>query len=65
MSFAQGYTLLTMECISDEEIERNRAFEALGIAPPMDRKTEKKLRGNVRGRQNLKVNFQISKEILI
>lgn len=43
-------TLLTMEYISDEEIERNRAFEALGIAPPMDRKTEKKLRGNIRGR---------------
>lgn len=43
-------TLLTMEYISDEEIDRNRQFEALGLAPPMDKKGERKLRNNLRNR---------------
>ena len=43
-------TLLTMEYISDEDIERNRQFEALGLPAPMDKKGEKKLRNNLRNR---------------
>ncbi len=43
-------TLLTMEYISDEEIERNRQFEALGLAPPMDKKSEKRLRQGIHNR---------------
>ena len=44
-------TLLKMEYVSDEEVERNRLFESLGIpASPLDKKSEKKLRTNVRNR---------------
>ena len=43
-------TLLTMEYISDEDIERNRQFEALRLPAPMDKKGEKKLRNNLRNR---------------
>lgn len=44
-------TLLTMDYISDEDIERNRQFEALGLAPsPLDKKGERKLRNNLRNR---------------
>ncbi len=44
-------TLLTMDYISDEEIERNRQFEALGLSPtPLDKKGERKLRSNLKNR---------------
>lgn len=44
-------TLLKMEYVSDEEIERNRQFEALGIAPAaMDKRGERKLRNNLKNR---------------
>ena len=44
-------TLLTMEYISDEDIERNRQFEALGLPPStLDKKGESKLRRNMRNR---------------
>ena len=44
-------TLLTMEYISDEDIERNRQFEALGLPPStLDKKGERKLRNNIRNR---------------
>lgn len=43
-------TMLKMDYVSDEETERNRAFEALGLAAPMDKKTENKLRRNVRNK---------------
>lgn len=44
-------TLLTMDYISDEEIERNRSFEALGLSPaPMAKKDERKLRQNLHNR---------------
>lgn len=36
--------------VSDEDIDRNRAFEALGLAPPMDKKQERELRKNVKNR---------------
>lgn len=40
-------TMLKMDYVSDEETDRNRAFEALGLVAPMDKKTEKKLRDNI------------------
>lgn len=40
-------TMLKMDYVSDEETARNRAFEALGLAAPMDKKTENRLRHNV------------------
>ena len=40
-------TILKMDYVSDEETERNRAFEALGLVAPMDKKTEKTLLHNV------------------
>jgi len=40
-------TILKMDYVSDEETDRNRAFEALGLVAPMDRKTENTLRRNV------------------
>lgn len=43
-------TMLKMDYISDEETERNRQFELLGLSAPMDKKTEKTLRSNVRNR---------------
>ncbi len=44
-------TLLKMDYVSDEEIERNRQFEALGLSPaPMDKRGERKLRNNLKNR---------------
>ena len=43
-------TMLKMDYVSDEETERNRTFEALGLAAPMDKKTESKLRKKVRNK---------------
>lgn len=44
-------TLLTMDYLSDEEIERNRQFEALGLAPAaMEKKGERKLRSALKQR---------------
>lgn len=43
-------TMLTKEYVSDEEINRNRAFEAIGLSPSMDKKEERKLRNNIRQR---------------
>lgn len=40
-------TILKMDYVPDEVTARNQAFEALGLVPPMDKKTEKKLRENV------------------
>ena len=41
-------TLLTMEYISDEDIERNRQFDLLGLAPPpTDKKEEKRTRSRL------------------
>lgn len=43
-------TMLKMDYVPDEVTERNQAFEALGLTPPMDKKTEIKLRKNVRNK---------------
>lgn len=42
-------TMLTMKYISDDEINRNRAFEDIGLSP-MDKADEKKLRKNIKHR---------------
>lgn len=43
-------TMLKMDYVPDEVTERNQAFEVLGLTPPMDKKTEGKLRKNVRNK---------------
>lgn len=44
-------TMLAMDYVSDEEIERNRQFEALGIPVlSMEKKEERKLRSNIHKR---------------
>lgn len=40
-------TMLKMDYVSDEETERNRQFEMLGLIAPMGKKTEQELRKNI------------------